>query len=213
MESFRLALKLGATGLESDVWLTSDGVAVLDHDGVVKSRLRKQAIRDVSRASLPAHVPSLTDLIEACGTGFHLSLDVKDATAGPTVIHTVREAGADLLPRLWLCQTTWQGLAGLRELSDEVKLIESTRLARIKEGPERRAATLASEGIDGINMHHSDWTGGLVALFHRFDRCALSWDIQFDEGLQAAFRMGIDGVFSDWVDRMMTVYSTEIGPP
>ena len=31
--AFELALGLGATGLESDVWLTADGVAVLDHDG------------------------------------------------------------------------------------------------------------------------------------------------------------------------------------
>jgi glycerophosphoryl diester phosphodiesterase len=211
IESFRLALKLGATGLESDVWLTSDGVAVLDHDGVVKSRLRKQAIRDVRRSALPAHIPTVAEFIDACGTGFHLSLDVKDLDAGPTVIHTVREAGADLLPRLWLCQSTWQGLAGLRDLSDEVKLIESTRLARIKEGPERRAATLASEGIDGINMHHTDWNGGLVALFHRFERFALSWDIQFEDGLRTAFRMGVDGLFSDWVDRMMAVYADEIG--
>ena len=35
LEAFRLALRLGATGLESDVWLTADGVAVLDHDGAV----------------------------------------------------------------------------------------------------------------------------------------------------------------------------------
>ncbi|MDQ1372669.1 MAG: glycerophosphoryl diester phosphodiesterase, partial [Actinomycetota bacterium] len=33
LEAFQLALKLGATGLESDVWLTHDGVPVLDHDG------------------------------------------------------------------------------------------------------------------------------------------------------------------------------------
>src|SRR6476619_1442690 len=39
LESFALALRLGATGLESDVWLTTDGVPVLDHDGVVRRRM------------------------------------------------------------------------------------------------------------------------------------------------------------------------------
>jgi len=34
LEAFRLGLRLGATGLESDVWLTADGVPVLDHDGM-----------------------------------------------------------------------------------------------------------------------------------------------------------------------------------
>ena len=30
LEAFALGLRLGATGLESDVWLTADGIAVLD---------------------------------------------------------------------------------------------------------------------------------------------------------------------------------------
>ncbi|MBJ7427293.1 MAG: hypothetical protein JHD22_10160, partial [Ilumatobacteraceae bacterium] len=40
IEAFELALRLGASGLESDTWITRDGIAVLDHDGIVKGRLR-----------------------------------------------------------------------------------------------------------------------------------------------------------------------------
>jgi glycerophosphoryl diester phosphodiesterase len=72
---------------------------------------------------------------------------------------------------------------------------------------------LRENGIDAINMHHSDWSGGLVALFHRFDRVTFGWDMQEPYVLQAAFRMGIDGVYSDWVERMMDVYRLELGPP
>jgi len=82
---------------------------------------------------------------------------------------------------------------------------------RIKEGVERRAATLAETGIDSINMHHTDWNGGLVALFHRFDRYALGWDMQQSHVLNDGFRMGLDGVFSDHTDRMMEAYATQIG--
>src|SRR3954462_12958880 len=81
LEAFLLARRLGATGLESDVWCTADGVAVLDHDGVVGSRFRRQPIGDVARAALPAHIPALADLYAECGTEFELSLDVKDAEA------------------------------------------------------------------------------------------------------------------------------------
>ena len=42
IEAFELAVRLGATGIESDVWMTSDGVAVLDHDGVVGRRPRRR---------------------------------------------------------------------------------------------------------------------------------------------------------------------------
>ena len=212
IEAFKLGLKLGATGLESDVWLTADGVPVLDHDGLIKTRFSKRPIGELRRDQLPAFVPSLAELIEACGTGYHLSLDLK-AGAGRRVLDVVNDVAPDLLPRLWLCEPSWQALLPLREHTRGARLVDSTRLARIKEGPERRAATLANEGIDAINMHHTDWNGGLVTLVHRFELCAIAWDLQFEHVLRPILRMGIDGVHSDWVDRMMDAYRAELGHP
>src|SRR3954462_13855648 len=79
LESFALALRLGATGLESDVWLTADGIPVLDHDGVGKSALRRRPISEFERGALPPHIPTLEELYATCGTAYELSLDVKDA--------------------------------------------------------------------------------------------------------------------------------------
>src|SRR3954468_933589 len=73
LESFELALRLGANGLESDVWLTADGVPVLDHDGQLRRRLgRSRPIGTVRRAELPVHIPTLADLIAQCGSDYHL---------------------------------------------------------------------------------------------------------------------------------------------
>ena len=79
LEAFALAVRLGATGLESDVWLTRDGEAVLDHDGVVRQGLRKRRIAELDRADLPEHIPTLEELYAAVGTELDISLDVKDA--------------------------------------------------------------------------------------------------------------------------------------
>ena len=202
IEAFTLGLKLGATGLETDVWLTSDGVPVLDHDGVIPARLRRsRPIRDVARDDLPASVPTLEQLYEACGTDFDLSVDVKDAAAAEATVAVARAAG-HRLDRLWLCHHDWQQVASWRSISDDVRLVDSTRLRRIKEGPERRAATLASAGIDAVNMHANDWTGGLTTLFHRFERLSFGWDAQHDRVLASLLGMGIDAVYSDHVDRM-----------
>lgn len=209
IEAFALGLKLGATGLESDVWLTADGEVVLDHDGVVSTRLRKRPIGEVNRGQLPSHIPTLAELYDACGTAYHLSLDLKGTGTGRAVIDLTTAVAPDMLPRLWLCSPSWQSLLELR--GGGAKLVDSTRLMRIKEGPERRAATLSKEGIDAVNLHHSDWNGGLVALFHRFERITFGWDMQFDTVLRPALRMGIDGIYSDWVDRMMDAYRDEIG--
>ena len=201
IEAFSLALDLGATGLESDVWLTSDGVAVLDHDGVVRSGMRRRPIASVPRASLPVHIPTLASLYESCGTAFELSLDIKDDRAGPVAVAVARDAGAEA--RLWLCHPLVDVVAGWRELSPDVRLVDSTRLRSIKEGPERRAARHAALGIDAVNLHYSDWSGGLVALWHRFDRYALAWDAQYERVLDAVLAMGVDGVYSDHVGRMV----------
>ncbi|MCU1503898.1 MAG: putative phosphodiesterase [Ilumatobacteraceae bacterium] len=210
--SFQLALRLGATGLESDVWLSADGVPVLDHDGVVRRRIgRSRPISTYERPLLPAHVPTLAELIERCGSDYHLSLDLKDPGSGAAVIDVVEQIAPAMLPRLWLCAPDWRTLLPLRGRG--AKLVDSTRLSRMREGAERRAATLASEGIDAVNMHHSDWNGGLVSLFHRFERVAFGWDMQDPYVLSNALLMGLDGVYSDWVDRMIDAYTAVLGKP
>lgn len=202
IESFQLARRLGATGLETDVWVTGDGVPVLDHDGVVRKGGRRRPIAAVERDALPSHVPALADLYEACGTDYELSIDVKDADAAPAILAVARQfPGAE--GRLWLCHHDWEQVAQWRELSADAHLVDSTRLRRMKEGPERRAANLNEAGIDAVNLHHSDWSAGLTTLFHRFERYAFAWDAQHERILAALLRMGVDGIYSDHTDRMM----------
>lgn len=211
IEAFELAIRLGATGLESDVWLTADGVPVLDHDGVVRTGLRRRPISELIRDHLPRHIPSLEELYARVGARVELSLDVKDAAATPGVL-AVAATVEGALPRLWLCHPDWELVSTWRRLSDEVRLVDSTRLKHLKEGPERRAATLADAGIDAVNLHHSDWTGGLTTLFHRFHRYAFAWDLQHEPLLRSVLRMGIDAVYSDHVDRMAAAVAGFAGP-
>ncbi|MEY4362300.1 MAG: hypothetical protein RL391_1606 [Actinomycetota bacterium] len=203
LEAFALALRLGATGLESDVWVTADGAAVLDHDGIVKIRGRKLPISEVPRVSLPTHIPSVSEFVDRIGSSYQLSVDIKDRSAFLPFLRELREADPELESRTWVCHYDWQTVAGWRALT-HAKLVDSTRLARMKEGPERRAALLREMSIDAVNLHHTDWNGGLVTLFHRFERMALGWDMQHDYVLEQSLRMGLDGVFSDWTDRMMS---------
>ncbi len=214
ISAFQLAIQLGATGLESDVWLTSDGVPVLDHDGVVRvGRLKKLPIAQVRRDQLPAHIPTLSDLLELCDANLHLSLDLKGIDSGPAVVELVRAAAPDQMGRLWLCHPDLSVLAPLRRLDPIVKLVDSTRLHRIEEGSERRAARLVDLRVNAINLRREDWNGGLVTLFHKFGLMAFGWDVQHEHQLLPIFRMGIDGVFSDYVDRMVAAFESQHDAP
>lgn len=211
LDAFVLARRLGATGLESDVWCTADGVAVLDHDGVVGSRLRRQPIAAMSRASLPAHIPTLADLYAECGSDFELSLDVKDPAAAAATVAVARAAGGDTPERLWLCHHDWHQVVEWRTAFPDVRLVDSTRLRYLRDGAERRAAQLSDAGIDAVSLHESDWTGGLTTLFHRFNVLTFGWDAQFERVLDHLLAIGIDAVYSDHVDRMMEALARAAG--
>jgi glycerophosphoryl diester phosphodiesterase len=201
LEAFRLAVRLGATGLESDVWLTADGEAVLDHDGVVRQGLRKRPLAACRRADLPSHVPTLQELYDEVGADLDLSLDVKDPAAFDRVIEVADRAGA--LERLWLCHHRWTQVAEWRGRCSQVRLVDSTFLGYMPEGPERRAAELAGAGVDAVNLHHTEWSGGLATLFHRFGVLCFGWDAQHDRVLDDLLDAGLDAVYSDHVDRMV----------
>ncbi len=197
LEAFALALRLGATGLESDVWLTADGVAVLDHDGELPDG---RAIRAARRDELPSHVPTLASLYTELGHDFELSLDVKDPDAAPEVIRVARAAGVP--DRLWLCHWSWRIVAPWRALSERVRLVDSTRLTHMRTPPAARAERMAALDIDALNLHWTDWSAPLAAVFRTAGRKILAWDAQDDASLSAMVELGVDGVFSDHVRRM-----------
>ncbi|MEZ5180693.1 MAG: hypothetical protein R2702_02265 [Acidimicrobiales bacterium] len=150
-------------------------------------------------------------MLEEVGTDLHLSLDVKDPAAGPEAVRVAMAADPTLPARLWMCDQDHDRLLALRAVSPHVRLVDSTRLSRIREGIERRAARLQELGIDALNLHHSDWSGGHTTLVHRFGRIAFGWDAQFDRTLDDLLRMGIDGVYSDHVDRMVDALARHAG--
>lgn len=214
LPAFELALRLGANGLESDAWVTRDGVVVLDHDGVVRRRGRKVRFSDVDAADLPGSVPHLTRLLDLCDAGIHVSLDVKDPTAFDAILDVV--AAAALPPgHLWLCGEQDGRAVEWARRSAGANVVDSCRLQRMKGGPERHVAALAEAGVRALNMHESDWTGGLVALAHRFGVLAFAWDAQRAHRVSELVRMGMDAVYSDHVDVMVASYAAELGgvPP
>ncbi len=212
LPAFGLALKLGANGLESDCWLTEDGVAVLDHDGVVRRKLRNIPFSSVTRGDLPGHVPALGDLFAEHGINFHLSLDIKDPAAAGAIGESVASSGFDPAC-LWLCSPALDVLENCARSVPGAHLVHSTRLSRLGTTLELHCARLVASGVDTVNLHHTEWSGGQAVLCHRFGLNAFGWDLQHEDPMTNALRMGLDGVFSDHVDMMVEVYVREVGKP
>lgn len=208
--SFTRALELGANGLESDAWLTADGQVVLDHDGVIGPLWRRRAISACERRELPAHVPSLAELYEACGTAFELSIDVKDTAALRPLVEVARQF--DAASRLWLCHNDWRPMAAWRRDVPDCHLVESSNLAWMGEGLSARVSALSAAGIDALNLHRSQWSDEAVREVHAVGLRAFAWDAQTDEDLAALVALGVDAVYSNHVGRMMAALAAEPRP-
>ena len=208
LEAFALALRLGATGIESDVWLTADGVAVLDHDGVVKGRFKSKPIAEVQSSDLPTHIPSLGQLLAATPVSVPISLDIKDPSAFSTVTISYLEHRPNAAKLLFLCHPDLEILRKEIPRFPEFNFVHSARLSRMKGGPERHAAELREARVGVVNMPYQDWSGGLVALFKRFDLACFAWDCQHERQIAEVVRMGVDAVYSDWPDRLADIAQT-----
>lgn len=203
LPAFRAGLDAGATGLETDAWLAADREVVLTHDASVRRALGGRVrVRDATAARLARlDVPRLADLYAELGADYELSIDLKDDDVGAPTVAVARAAGA--AGRAWLCTPHLEALRVLRREAPDVRLVHSTVRRRLPASLERHAADLAELGVDAMNLHHTEWTKGLVALFHRFSVRAFAWDVQEVRHLHAMLEYGIDGLYSDHVERMV----------
>ena len=73
--SFRAARALGADGVELDVRRTADGALAVVHDAHLADG---RAVVDTVRAELPAGVPELADVLDACAGLALVNVEIKN---------------------------------------------------------------------------------------------------------------------------------------
>jgi glycerophosphoryl diester phosphodiesterase len=202
LRAFRRARELGASGLETDVWLSADGEVVCTHDATIRRGIKRARIGSTSAADLAAgfEVPRLSDVYDELGTDFDFSIDVKTDNAAEPLLEVARRYGA--LERLWLCSPSVDLLRRLRG-EPAVNLVHSTPRRAIDVPLERHAASLSEIGVNVMNLHHTEWTAGLVSLFHRFGLKAFAWDAQEVRHIRGVLKMKVDAIYCDRPDRMV----------
>ncbi|MDP9481872.1 MAG: glycerophosphodiester phosphodiesterase [Chloroflexota bacterium] len=210
LAGFRLALAQGATGLESDAWLAADGIPVLVHDETIGPRGRRIFVTRLAAGELAAwDVPTLAALYEACGTAFALSLDVKHEAVATALVAVAEAAGA--VERLWLCHDEVAPLVTVRERSRAVRLVHSPDLRSIRGRFDAHVAELAGLGIDALNMRWPAWTPERVLAVHRNDLRAFAWDANDALAFERLMGLGVDGIYSDYPDRLVAAVSAHRG--
>ncbi len=203
LHGFQRALDLGASGLASQAWLTTDGAVALHRSGRIGSRLRRRHINRVTAAELPPNVARLHQLYDLVGPSTAISLDLQAADALQPIIDVARSVGPTAEDNLWLCHPDLATLTAWRPQTS-ARLINNDSYHRLDGGLERRASELEERDLDGLRLDHRDWTGGRVALLHRFGRLALGAGVTYEREAAAVIDRGIDAVYSTRVLEMST---------
>ncbi|MBO0732645.1 MAG: hypothetical protein J2P57_25525, partial [Acidimicrobiaceae bacterium] len=108
--------------------------------------------------------------------------------------------------RLWACHSSLRTLAAWRAQAEDIRLVLSTRRDRLGNDAAARAR---AAGVDAINLRLTDWTTEAVAEVHDEGLRAFGWDAQSERALAAAVALGLDGVYSDHVRRMMQALTAD----
>jgi glycerophosphoryl diester phosphodiesterase len=212
--AFARALAHGVGALESDAWLTADGVPVLHHDGVFGPRGLRREVPALAASSLPDWLPSLPDVYRVLGTDFDLSLDVKspqgssaDASVRAVVAAARAAGGAEATRRLWICGPIG-ALRVWREFDEDIRLVNSTSLRDIRQaggiGPHARA--LRAAGVAALNLRAREWTAPtapMAQVLHDHGLLAFGWDAQRTTTIARLLGYGLDGLYSDHIDRLV----------
>jgi len=202
LTAFSLSISKGITGIESDVWLSSDGIPILSHDDKVGSFGRRKKISKSPRSLIPKSALSFEDLYLNFGTDLEISLDIKD----PKAIHQTIAIAIkhDAIEKLWICHPDWTTSKHWREINPNFKLVDSPGGKGFPEGGERRAFSLSENGFDAINLMEENWTAGYVELFHKYGLKCFAWNAHLPRQIERVLNLGVDGIYSDYSDRMLT---------
>jgi glycerophosphoryl diester phosphodiesterase len=204
LPAFAHSIRLGATGIESDVELTADGVAVLVHPGIV-ARLRRPVSR-LRRAALPASVPTVEEMYAACGPDLDVALDMAAPAAAAQVVAIAREHGD--VSRLWLTYWRVETLAAWRQEYADVRLVYPTMLlgaARAR----RRATGLRAAGVDALNLHYRTCTVAVTTATQEAGLLLFGWGARTGAAAARVLRNGADGVFCDDTAGMVAAIARE----
>ena len=199
LAGFELARRLGADGWEVTGHRCSDDVVVVARDPTFGWRRRSRS----AVVAADSDAPPLADLLAIDADAAPLvSIAVADRPTLDAVVLAATGAGAT--SRTWIRSGDLELLktAAADLGTDRPAFIHEAPIAAMPKGPERHASQLKAMGIDGQAMAFGQWTGGLTALFHRFDRLCVGRGAAHVRMIREFVEMGVDSASSRNPERL-----------
>ncbi|MCU6479296.1 glycerophosphodiester phosphodiesterase [Arthrobacter sp. A2-55] len=206
LAAFARAVELGLDGIELDVHLSADGVAVVIHDetvdrttngiGVIADFTARQL--NLLDAGHRQHVPTLAQVLEVAAGKVRVNIEIKDAAAAGPVLEAVgRHPELD-----WFASSSdWQALAAMKQQAPGSDCYPLT-LGHFA-GPEAPGAV--AEALDFAVLHGSSgvsvWEAALdqdmVDMIHSRGLEVWAWTVNDEDRARELVLLGVDSLCVD----------------
>lgn len=229
LSAFELARRQGADGVELDVQLSADGIAVVHHDarwdeGLAAPAPAGRAVADTPAAERPAGVPTLAEVLAAL-EGWDdalLNIEVKAdglaAGAMRSVVDLVTAVRKDLIthrrsPSVLVSSFDGEVVQTVRRLLPTVPvgwLLEASAV------PGFSCAAARSLGCAAIHPHWRAVDAELVARAHAEGLAVHVWTVDDAEDQRRLARLGVDGIITNRpaeARRALRAAGLPTGPP
>ncbi len=186
-----MALRLGAHGLDLDGAVAAGRVCfVQPNRGGFAEKFRRGGTTD----------PTVYDFFAALPGALHVPVFMRVRGEDVAEVSAALTAG-DTMPKTSFIVASARGVPQPSPGSSVSCYVRSA-LAEMPHGPERFFAAVRAAGWRGAVMPDRDWTGGVVALAHRFELETVADGVVQEHRATALLRMGIDVISSSWPDRL-----------
>jgi glycerophosphoryl diester phosphodiesterase len=196
--AFERARRLGADGVELDVRMTGDGALAVHHDPTVEGL---GAICGLRADELPAHVPLLPEVLDAC-SGLTVNIELKDlpgepgydprdrlASAVAQLVVATDRASSVVVSSFWP-----ESLSVLRRLAPAVP---TGLLVASWFDPGTCVTAALERSCRALHPSVSLVTPRLVDEAHGAGLSVAAWTVNDPGGLEALAGWGVDTVITD----------------
>lgn len=208
LASFERALSLGADGIELDVHLSADGEIIVIHDETVdRTTNGKGRVRDLSLSQLKHltienqyNIPTLSETIAFLPKNKLINIELKVKMAAKPVMHLIEKCVAEHsngYKQFLVSSFDWVALKEIREANVNIPLgvLTDTDL-------ELAIGFSKSVKAETLHPYFHLLTAENTKQMQDFGFGVFPWTINEFEDLQRVSSFGVNGIITDFPDRL-----------
>jgi glycerophosphoryl diester phosphodiesterase len=203
LRAVRRALEMGVDAVEVDVRLSRDGVPVVIHDETVdrttngRGLVRSMSVEELRRldAGKGERIPLLSEVLEEVKGRCALFAELKEVDAAEPALKLVEAAG--MLDSVLFISFEQEALAAVKRLAPR------SHVGLIYAKPSDGIVAAKHLGCEFVLPHYRLATEKAVAFAHRMGLLVVAWTVDDAETAAELKRRGVDGIASNYPDRIL----------